>query len=132
MAYVPLFEFNRHGGPEEFGFCRLNRRVMLPFADGMAAVVTSTDLDLVRPDAGDLDRLIAGYQAAKGTVNYEFFQTWRQSVFAAQGMAVMTGNRKMPNILGASQEQDRLAYEIMGDSWGAKVLLENESHRGWH
>jgi hypothetical protein len=125
-AYVPLFEFNRHGGPEEFGFLRLNRRIMLPFAEGMAAIVTGTDLDLIRPDAGEVDRLIAGYRAAKGSPNYKFFQSWRQSVVSAKGLVVMTGSREIPNILGASPDQDRLAYEVMADSWGAKVALDME------
>jgi hypothetical protein len=131
VAYVPLFEFNRHGGPEEFGFSRLNRRVMLPIAEGMTATITGTDLDLVRPNAGEVDRLIAGYQAVKGSPNYKFFQTWRRSVLSAEGLVVMAGNREIPNILGASQEQDRLAYEVMGDSWGAKVALDKESLPEW-
>ena len=39
----------------------------------------------------------------------------------------MTGTREIPNILGASQEQDQLAYDVMGDSWGAKVILDETS-----
>ena len=127
MAYVPLWEFTTHGGPEEFGFTRLNRRVMLPIAEGMIASLTATDLDLVRPDAGEPDRLIAGYQAGEGSANEQFFGTWRQSVLTAGGLVVMTGTREIPNILGASQEQDQLAYDVMGDSWGAKVILDETS-----
>ena len=85
MAYVPLWEFTAHGGPEEFGFTRLNRRVMLPIAEGMTASITATDLDLVRPDAGEPDRLIAGYQAGEGSANEQFFGTWRQSVLDCRG-----------------------------------------------
>jgi hypothetical protein len=127
MVYVPLCEFTRHGGPEEFGFTRLDRRVMLPIAEGMTANVTATDLDLVRPDTGEPDRLIAGYRAGEGSANQRFFETWRQSVLAAGGLVVMTGTREIPNALGVSREQDQLAYEVMDDSWGAKIVLDASS-----
>jgi hypothetical protein len=127
LAYVPLWEFTRHGGPEEFGFTRLDRRVMLPGAEGMTASITATDLDLVRPDEGEPDRLIAGYRAGEGSPNQRFFQGWRQSVLDAGGLIVMTGNQAIPNVLGASQEQDQLAYDAMRDSWGAKIALDTSS-----
>jgi hypothetical protein len=128
LAYVPLWEFNRHGGPQEFGFTRLNRRVFLPFADGLAANITATDLDLVRPGTDEpTDRYVTGYRAGEESSDRQFFETWRQAVLASGGLAVMTGNREMPPVLGASNEQDQLAYQIMGDSWGAKVLLEDGS-----
>lgn len=127
MAYVPLWEFTRHGGPEEFGFTRLDRRVMLPVAEGMTASITATDLDLVRPDEGEPDRLIAGYRPGEGPPDQRFFQGWRQSVLDAGGLVVMTGNRAIPNILGASPERDQLAFDAMCDSWGAKVSLETSA-----
>ena len=127
MAYVPLWAFMPHGGPEEFGFTQLNRRIELPTAEGMTAVLTATDLDLIRPDAGKPDRLITGYQFGEGPDNERFAETWRQSVQAAGGLVVMTGSREMPAALGASQEQDQLAYDVMSQSWGAKIVLDESS-----
>jgi hypothetical protein len=127
MAYVPLWEFTVHGGPGEFGFSRLDPRVTLPVAEGMTASITTTDLDLVRPDAGEIDRLIAGYRAGTGPADERFFEAWRQSALSAGGLVVMTGTRQIPNVLGASQEQDQLAYEAMRQSWGARVVLDDSS-----
>ena len=127
MAYVPLWNFTPHGGPEEFGFARLNKRTQPPFADGLVANLTETDLDLVRPDETDRGRaLIAGYRDHGEPSGNGFFQTWAQAVLACSGLVVMTGDRAMPSVLGASVEQDRLAWEVMGQSWGAKVLLSED------
>jgi hypothetical protein len=127
VAYVPLWEFTRHGGPGEFGFTRLDQRVIIPDAEGITASVTATDLDFVRPDEGEPDRLIAGYRAGEGLADQQFFHIWRQSVLDAGGLIVMTGNRAIPNVLGASQEQDQLAYDAMCDSWAAKIGLDTTS-----
>jgi hypothetical protein len=127
IAYVPLWEFARHGGPVEFGFTRLDRRVVIPAGEGITASVTATDLDFVRPDEGEPDRLIAGYRAGKGPIDQQFFHTWRQSVLDAGGLIVVTGNRAIPNVLGASQEQDQLAYDAICDSWAATIALDTSS-----
>jgi len=124
LAHIPLFELNRGGGPAEFGFTSLSQPVMLPVAEGMAAIVTDTDLDLVRPDVAGPGRLIAGYHDGKDSANHDFFQSWRQAVLTAGGLVVMAGSRRMPGVLGTSKEQDRLAMEAMHDSWGAKVILD--------
>ncbi|WP_329260760.1 hypothetical protein OG417_25010 [Actinoallomurus sp. NBC_01490] len=128
LAYVPIWSFTPHGGPEAFGFTRLNKRVQAPFAEGMVAKLTTTDLDLVRP--GEADRAIAfitGYHCGDEPANKQFFEGWRQMILDCGGLVIMTGNRDMPALLGASREQDQYAWEVMGESWGAKVLVSEDS-----
>ena len=127
MAYVPLWNFTSHGGPEEFGFRPLNKRIQAPFATGLVAHLTETDLDLVRPDETDPSlAFITGYHDHGEPSSKGFFQTWRQAVLACSGLVVMTGDQAMPSMLGVSAEQDQLACEVMSRSWGAKVLLNED------
>lgn len=127
MAYVPLWSFTPHGGPEEFGFARLNKRIQAPFAKDLVAHLTETDLDLVRPTEADASlALIAGYRVREEPSSQEFFRAWRHAVFSSGGLVVMTGDEAMPAVLGADVVQDRRAWEVMGRSWGAKVLLSDD------
>jgi hypothetical protein len=127
MAYVPRWNFTPHGGPEAFGFVPLNRRGLAPFAEGLVANLTETDLDLVRSTESDPAlALVAGYHVHDTPSDKEFFRTWGQAVLAASGLIVMTGDRAMPSVLGADADQDRLACDVMAQSWGAKVLLSDD------
>jgi hypothetical protein len=128
VAYVPLWHFTPHGGPEEFGFARLNKRIEAPLAYGLVANLTQNDLDLVRPDETDPGlALVAGYRDHDEPGDDGFFSKWRQTVLACGGLVVMTGNKAMPSLLGSNVEQDKLAWEAMGESWGARVVLSEDS-----
>lgn len=49
VAYLPIWEFHRHGGPEAFGFAPFRSFAEIPHAHGMVAHITDTDVDLHRP-----------------------------------------------------------------------------------
>ena len=128
LAYVPLWNFRGHGGPGKFGFTLLGERVQLPLAEGMVANLTDTDIDLIKSKESDrLGGLVAGYRDPDRQHEDSFFRQWRDEVVACEGLVVMTGERDMPAILGADPERDRLAWKALGQSWGARVPLSDES-----
>jgi hypothetical protein len=95
IAYIPLWEFNRHGGPETFGFAPFRGFADIPPAHGMIAHITDTDVDLYRPDADPDLSFICGYHAVEGTTDGRY-AAWTQAALTTRQLLLITGRREIP------------------------------------
>ncbi|MGH3565961.1 MAG: hypothetical protein ACRDRH_07995 [Pseudonocardia sp.] len=78
IAYLPIWEFNRHGGPEAFGLFPFRSFAAIPQAHGMVAHITDTDVDLHRPGVDRDLSFIAGYHAVEGIADGRY-AAWKQA-----------------------------------------------------
>ncbi len=95
IAYIPLWEFNRHGGPETFGFAPFGSFADIPQAHGMVAHITDTDVDLYRPDVDPDLSFICGYHAVEGTTDGRY-AAWKQAALTTRQLLLITGRREIP------------------------------------
>lgn len=95
VAYVPMWEFNRHGGPETFGLAPFRSFAETPHVHGMVVHITETDVDLYRPDADRDLSFICGYHALAGTVDGRY-AAWQQAALTARRLLLITGRQEMP------------------------------------
>ncbi|MFL4907338.1 hypothetical protein ACJ6WF_30085 [Streptomyces sp. MMS24-I2-30] len=127
VAYMPLWNLAVHGGPEVFGFERLDSGFIGAQAAGMVAEVTETDLDLLRPAESDPQiSFIAGYRDDAASSTHSQFSQWRNSAIQCGGIVAIAGPREMPSVVGPSSGNNALAWEIIHDSWGALVPLSGD------
>ncbi|MFF9309520.1 hypothetical protein ACF1BS_01250 [Streptomyces sp. NPDC014748] len=124
VAYMPLWNLEVHGGPEAFGFERLDSDSIGARATGMVAELTDSDLDLMRPTESDPQiSFIAGYRDnSAGSIDSQFAK-WRISALKSGGIVVIAGPREMPSVIGAGSGNNELAWKAVRDSWGALVPL---------
>ena len=124
VAYVPLLNLKAHGGPKAFGFTDLagsGREPMeVPTARGLAARITTTDLDLIRP-GDDTGGFIAGYRNPGGPAD-ERFAAWREAASRHGRILVITGTRHLDPGQGYAHVLD-----VIRSSRGAWVPLAGES-----
>jgi hypothetical protein len=124
VAYMPLWSLSMHGGPEVFGFERLNSGSIGARAVGMVANITETDLDFMRPMESDPQiSFIAGYRDAAAGSPHSQFTAWRDSAIQCGGVVAIAGPREMPSTVGPNSGNNALAWEAIHDSWGALVPL---------
>ncbi|MCX4812502.1 hypothetical protein OG601_18010 [Streptomyces sp. NBC_01239] len=124
VAYMPLWNLELHGGPEVFGFERLNVGSIGAQAVGMVANIAEADLDLERPTETDPQiSFIAGYRDGSAGSPDSPFLPWRESAIRCGGIVAIAGPREMPTIVGSGSGNNALAWEILHDSWGAVVPL---------
>jgi hypothetical protein len=120
VVYVPVWEFNRHGGPEAFGLAPFRGFSEVPLARGMVAHLTETDVDLYRPDVDRDLSFICGYHAIGGITDGRCAM-WRQAALTAGRLLLITGRREMPTVATIQATGPHAAYD---QAW--KVL--HESH----
>jgi hypothetical protein len=121
---MPLWSLSMHGGPEVFGFERLNSGYIGAQATGMVATITEADLDFIRPAERDPQiSFIAGYRDDSAGSPHSQFTEWRNSAIQCGGVVAIAGPREMPSTVGASSGNNALAWEALHDSWGAIVSL---------
>jgi hypothetical protein len=101
IAYIPLWEFNRHGGPQTFGFAPFRSFADIPHAHGMLAHITDTDVDLYRPDLDPDLSFICGYHAVEATTDGRY-AAWKRAVLTSRQLLLITGRREIPT--GASTQ----------------------------
>ncbi|MGH3976274.1 MAG: hypothetical protein ACRDS9_23565, partial [Pseudonocardiaceae bacterium] len=126
IAYLPIWEFNRHGGPEAFGFAPFRSFAEIPQAQGMVAHVTDSDVDLYRPG---LDRdlsFITGYHAVEGTTDGRY-AAWKQAALDTRQLLLITGRREIPTgpaalAAGPKASEDE-AWEVLRESHVAIVTV---------
>ena len=123
LAYVPLLNLKASGGPQALGLIsldRLGREPMeIPVTSHMAARITETDLDLVRP-ADPAGGFVAGYRTPGGPDD-PLFPGFREAAARYGRILVITGSRDLlPD--GYQTSPDHVA-EVMGNTYGALVLL---------
>lgn len=127
FAYVPSWHFKAFGGPEAFGFTAMSpnqqRPVALPIAMGLAADLTLTDFDLIRPDTDKDLGLVTGYYAGRGDRQ---FTAWQAAVLRHQNVMVLTGRREITCGPGAQPEE---ALAVLLESQVAMVPLTPSSWR---
>ena len=129
VAYVPLLNLKAHGGPQAFGFTDLSRfgsgPLEIPVTPDLAARLTGTDVDLIRPD-DDTGGFVAGYLNTGGPGD-ERFATWRASAARHGRILVITGSQEL---LPAGEDTGFApVLEVVRASHGALVPLTRESAR---
>jgi hypothetical protein len=110
VAYVPKWEFNRHGGPETFGLAPFRSLAETPQAQGMVAHITETDVDLYRPDVDRDLSFICGYHAIGGTSDGRY-ALWKQAALTARQLLLITGRREMPTAATVEATGPHAAYD---------------------
>ncbi|MER7023472.1 MULTISPECIES: hypothetical protein [Streptomyces] len=124
VAYVPMWNFLPHGGPQSFGFSQFNSDGYLPTARGLVANLTATDLDLDRPDESSYaDQGVAGYRNGGSSRERQFFESWASDIRRAGGLVVMVGIREMPAGPGIGFDAVRIARDVAKEAWIARVPL---------
>jgi hypothetical protein len=93
IAYIPIWEFNRHGGPETFGFAPFGSVAEIPPAHGMLAHITDTDVDLYRPDLDPDLSFICGYHAVEGASDGRY-AAWKQAALTC-GARILDGGDEL-------------------------------------
>lgn len=124
VAYLPIWEFNRHGGPETFGFAPFRSFAEIRQAHGMVAHITDTDVDLYRPEVDRDLSFICGYHAVEGTTDGRY-AAWKKAALTARRLLLITGRREMPTgptarAAGAQASYDE-AWEVLHESYVAVV-----------
>ncbi len=129
LAYVPAASFRAHGGAEAFGFTTFlppDAPINEPsLARGLAAELTATDIDLIRPD---LDRelgWICGYRPGPGS--HETFGAWGNEARRHGYILVASGEKDLPTTGPDCAER---AFEVLMDSVVAAVPLTPFSRSG--
>ena len=126
VAYVPALNFMAHGGPQAFGFTDLagsgRKPLEVPFARGLAARITDTDVDLIRP-GDETGGFIVGYRNPGGPED-ERFTAWRKAAGRRGRILVITGSRHLLPDQGLGHILD-----VIQSSCGALVPIAGESAR---
>jgi hypothetical protein len=129
IAYVPIWEFNPHGGPEAFGLSPFRSFAEIPYAQGMVAHVTDTDVDLYRPDVDHDLSFIGGYHAAEGTTDSRYI-AWKQAALNTRQLLLITGRREIPTgpsaLAAGPQACHDKAWEALRESHVATVTVTPE------
>jgi hypothetical protein len=124
IAYIPLWEFNRHGGPETFGFAPFGGFADIPPAHGMIAHVTDTDVDLYRPDVDPDLSFICGYHAVNGATDSRY-TAWKQAALTTRQLLLITGRHEIPTEPNTPAANPQTSYhhtwEILHESHVAVV-----------
>ena len=127
-VYVPQLNLKGHGGPRALGLRSLSAAgsglVEVPETPHLAARVTETDVDLVRPDE-DIGGFVAGYRSPVPAGD-ELFVGWRAAAARHGRIVVITGSAEL--LIGGDITYDRL-WEILPTSHGAIVPLTRDSAR---
>jgi hypothetical protein len=63
VVYMPVWELDRHGGPDTFGLTPFHSLTRTPTAHDLIAHVSDTDVDIHRPTGDPELSFIAGYHA---------------------------------------------------------------------
>lgn len=99
VAYVPIWNFDRLGGPGTFGLEPVTQRGhsigLVPAAQGLAVDITSTDVDFFQPHLDTAINFVAGYRAPAGGPD-RFFTAWRQMALLAGSVLLIAGSKDMP------------------------------------
>lgn len=126
IAYIPIWEFNRHGGPEAFGFAPFRSFAEIPQAQGMVAHITDTDVDLYRPGGDRGLSFICGYHAVEGIADGRY-AAWKQAAFDTRQLLLITGRREIPTgptaLAAGLQTSHDAALEALRESHVAVVTV---------
>ncbi len=126
VAYVPLLNLKAHGGPQAFGLVDLagsgREFVEVPVTHDLAARITNTDVDLVRPD-DETGVFIAGYRPPGGPDD-ERFTAWRAAAARHGRILVITGSR---DLLPAEDTDFTHILDVVRASRGALVPLTRDA-----
>jgi hypothetical protein len=129
LAYVPAASFRAHGGAEAFGFTAFlppGAPINEPsLARGLAAELTATDLDLIRPDVDRELGWICGYRPGPGS--HEAFGAWGNEVRRYGYILVASGGKDLPTTGPDCAER---AFKVLMDSVVAAVPLTPFSRSG--
>ncbi len=129
LAYVPAASFRAHGGAEAFGFTTFlppGAPINEPsLARGLAAELTATDLDLIRPDVDRELGWICGYRPGPGSD--ETFRAWGKEARRHGYILVASGEKDLP---ATGPDCAKRAFEVLMDSVVAAVPLTPSSHSG--
>jgi hypothetical protein len=120
VAYLPIWEFHRHGGPEAFGFAPFRSFAEIPHAHDMVAHITDIDVDLHRPGVDHDLSFIAGYHAVEGTTDGRY-AAWRRAAFDTRQLLLITGRHEIPTGPAALAAGPQAAHD-------AAVKALRESH----
>jgi hypothetical protein len=124
VVYVPIWEFNRHGGPETFGLAPFRSFAETRHAHRMVAHITETDVDLHRPDVDRDLSFICGYHALEGTADGRY-GAWQRAVLTARRLLLITGRHEMPTAATVQAIGPHAAYhqawKVLHDSFVAIV-----------
>lgn len=129
IAYIPIWEFNRHGGPETFGLTPFQDLAETPHAHDMIAHITDTDVDLHRPGIDPDLSFIAGYHSVDGHTDGRY-ATWKNAALDTGQILLITGRREIPTgpaaaALGRQASHDK-AWEALRESHTAIVTTTPE------
>lgn len=129
LAYVPLANMKRGGGPQSFGFTDLTwfarKTMQIPVAQGLEARITATDVDLIRAGHDQLPDFVAGHRALPSD---PFFPAWRAMAARHQHIMVVVGRRDLvPPQEADPQHQVNHMLDAIRGSHGALVPLTSQS-----
>lgn len=126
IAYVPIWEFNPHGGPEGFGLSPFRSFAEIPHAQGMVAHVSDTDVDLYRPGVDHDLSFIGGYHAVEGTTDGRYI-AWKQAALNTGQLLLITGRREIPTgpaaLVAGPQACHDKAWDALRESHVAIVTV---------
>jgi len=129
LAYVPAASFRAHGGAEAFGFTTFlppSAPINEPsLARGLAAELTATDLDLIRPDVDRELGWICGYRP--GPDSPDIFEAWGEEARRHGYILVASGEKDLPT---TGPDCAKRAFEVLMDSVVAAVALTPSSRGG--
>jgi hypothetical protein len=129
LAYVPTASFRAHGGAEAFGFTTFlppGAPINEPsLARGLAAELSATDLDLIRPDVDRELGWICGYRPGPGS--HEVFRAWGSEARRHGYILVASGEKDLPT---TGPDCAKRALEILLDSVVGAVPLIPSSRSG--
>ncbi len=129
LAYVPAASFRAHGGAEAFGFTTFlppDAPINEPsLARGLAAELTATDLDLIRPDVERELGWICGYRPDPG--GHDNFEAWGKEARRRGYILVASGEKDLPT---TGSDCAKRAFEVLMDSVVAAVPLTPSSRSG--
>ena len=129
LAYVPAASFRAHGGAEAFGFTTFlppGAPINEPsLARGLAAELSATDLDLIRPDVDREIGWICGYRA--GPDSDGIFEAWGEEARRHGYILVASGGKDLPT---TGPDCAKRAFEVLMDSVVAAVPLAPSSRNG--
>jgi len=124
IAYIPIWEFNRHGGPETFGFIPFRGFTDIPPAHGMVAHISDTDVDLYRLDIDPDLSFICGYHALEATTDGRY-AAWKQAALTTRALLLITGHREIPTEASTQAANPQACYhqiwEVLRESHIAVV-----------
>jgi hypothetical protein len=119
-----MWEFNRHGGPQTFGFAPFRGFTEIPQAHGMVAHIRDTDVDVYRPDVDPDLSFICGYHAVEGATDGRY-AAWKRAALTTRRLLLITGHREIstgPTIQAANpQAFYHQAWEVLHESHVAIV-----------